>query len=163
MRLIKFNEIPEDGLSLNLNALDLGPLWDDVLTLSMKVQIHAVSGGCTLIGSVISKLILTCSFCMKKFEYPLKEDFSDLVLLDKGDVVNDNSSDMFVKMVSEPLVDLRLLSREIINLSIPMQVACVNGCKGLCSSCGVNLNYEECACESLEIENPFSILKSIDM
>ena len=35
MNSVKFNEIPEEGLSLSLNALDLGPLWDDVLTLSM--------------------------------------------------------------------------------------------------------------------------------
>ena len=129
----------------------------------MDAKLYPVNGGCTVVGNVKSKLLLTCSFCMKKFEYPLTEKFSDLVLLDKGEVINDNNNDMFVKMVSEPCVDLRLLSREIINLSIPIQVACVNSCKGLCSGCGVNLNFEECTCKNLEFDNPFSILKSMDI
>lgn len=158
---IKFNEIPQEGLTLSLNALDLGPLWEDVLTLSTNANIHRVDDGCTVVGSVASRLMLTCSFCMEKFEYQLKEHFSDLVVLDKVGVVNKNNTNMFVKIVSEPCVDLRLLSREIINLSIPMQVTCVNTCKGLCSGCGENLNFEQCKCENLELDNPFTILKSM--
>jgi uncharacterized protein len=32
-------------------------------------------------------------------------------------------------------------------LSLPMKVICQSDCRGLCPSCGANLNHEECRCE----------------
>jgi uncharacterized protein len=33
-------------------------------------------------------------------------------------------------------------------LSVPMKVICRSDCRGLCASCGVNLNHEDCRCET---------------
>ena len=37
---------------------------------------------------------------------------------------------------------------EQVLLSLPMKVICRSDCRGLCPSCGANLNHEECRCET---------------
>jgi uncharacterized protein len=43
-------------------------------------------------------------------------------------------------------VDLAPYVHEAIVLSAPMVVVCREDCRGLCPSCGVNLNRETCTC-----------------
>ena len=38
--------------------------------------------------------------------------------------------------------------KEQVLLSLPMKVICQSDCRGLCPSCGANLNHEECRCET---------------
>jgi uncharacterized protein len=40
-----------------------------------------------------------------------------------------------------------VLSEQVL-LSVPMKVICRADCRGLCATCGVNLNHEECRCET---------------
>lgn len=40
-----------------------------------------------------------------------------------------------------------VLSEQVL-LSLPMKVICRSDCRGLCPSCGANLNHEECRCET---------------
>ena len=37
--------------------------------------------------------------------------------------------------------------KEQVLLSLPMKVICQSDCRGLCPTCGANLNHEECRCE----------------
>lgn len=45
-------------------------------------------------------------------------------------------------------------------LSLPSSLLCSEQCKGLCPKCGVNLNYEQCDCDTTR-ENAFSVLKNL--
>jgi uncharacterized protein len=40
-----------------------------------------------------------------------------------------------------------VLSEQVL-LSVPMKAICRSDCRGLCATCGVNLNHEECRCET---------------
>lgn len=40
-----------------------------------------------------------------------------------------------------------VLSEQVL-LSVPMKVICRSDCRGLCATCGANLNHEECRCET---------------
>ena len=40
-----------------------------------------------------------------------------------------------------------VLSEQVL-LSVPMKVICRSDCRGLCASCGANLNHEDCRCET---------------
>jgi uncharacterized protein len=39
------------------------------------------------------------------------------------------------------------LARETFILNMPSKTLCREDCRGLCSGCGVNLNYEKCRCK----------------
>ena len=48
-------------------------------------------------------------------------------------------------------------------LDIPSRILCVDDCKGVCPSCGTNLNKGKCKCKKqTERANPFSVLKDLD-
>jgi uncharacterized protein len=52
--------------------------------------------------------------------------------------------------------------REQVLLALPMKVICRSDCRGLCPSCGANLNHEECRCETHATDPrlaPFARLK----
>ena len=151
---LRFNEIPADGLIVDLSKTELGILEKNVSFVSMKAHVCRVREGCSVIGSIGFKIWLLCSFCTRKFEHQLSESFNEILPLDK---VTEESHD------AESFVDLTVLANEIINLSIPIQVSCEKHCKGLCSGCGVNLNIEKCSCKKMDIETPFSVLKGIDI
>ena len=58
--------------------------------------------------------------------------------------------------------DLTDAVRDALLLELPYRFLCSENCKGLCPSCGVNLNLGSCTCqEGGEVTNPFSALKAI--
>ena len=59
------------------------------------------------------------------------------------------------------LVDVGKAIREYTLIELPMQALCRDDCKGLCPTCGVNLNSTSCDCPSDEEDERLSILKSL--
>ena len=57
-------------------------------------------------------------------------EYEDLIYLPQGE--------------SELVLDQHIYENLLVN--IPIQIVCDEGCKGLCSGCGVNLNQGECIC-----------------
>ena len=58
--------------------------------------------------------------------------------------------------------DLTDAVRDALLLELPYRFLCSEDCKGLCPTCGVNLNLGACTCqEGGNVTNPFSALKAI--
>lgn len=57
-------------------------------------------------------------------------------------------------------VDLSELARETFILNMPSKTLCREDCRGLCSGCGVNLNYEKCRCKK-EVDPRLAALAKI--
>ena len=82
------------------------------------------------------------------------------------DLLNEESTDIngdaFIDQYSfkgEEL-DLTKIIVDYLVLNVPMSHLCKVDCKGICPTCGKNLNYEDCGCnEDLPIDSRLSILK----
>jgi len=59
-------------------------------------------------------------------------------------------------------VDLDELVREQILLALPSRRLCREECKGLCPTCGADLNAGRCACEQREVDPRWSALADLD-
>jgi len=59
------------------------------------------------------------------------------------------------------LLDLGEAIREYALLELPMQVLCQADCKGLCPTCGADLNLGECGCQHDEGDDRFDVLKGL--
>ena len=57
------------------------------------------------------------------------------------------------------MLDLKEVAENSIYLELPFKKLCNEDCKGLCQSCGVNLNNETCSCEDLDIDPRLAGLK----
>ena len=64
---------------------------------------------------------------------------------------------------SGKVIDLDLIVREQIALALPSYPLCREGCKGLCSVCGTNLNEKECGCDRHVPDPRWAVLKNVKL
>lgn len=62
--------------------------------------------------------------------------------------------------ISDDLVDITSLVRDILIAGQPIQNLCKADCKGLCPICGQNLNDGACSCERLSVDPRLAPLMS---
>ncbi|MCP4294943.1 MAG: DUF177 domain-containing protein [Proteobacteria bacterium] len=110
-----------------------------------------------------------CDFCLSPAELKLDKEFEIELIADQS-------------MNSEPVGDLEIplhgIDTESFNgheinlaaiyedqvlLELPLSIKCKKDCKGVCSSCGVNLNQDSCKCEIDIKDNPFAILGQLEL
>jgi DUF177 domain-containing protein len=118
-----------------------------------------------LVGRVQSMLEMPCSRCLEPFRVPVDAPV-DLRYRPRPthgaegerEVQEDDFSTAFY---DNDAIDLGQLMSEQFYLALPMKPLCTEGCRGLCSQCGTNLNRERCSCVS-EWEDPrFAALKAL--
>ena len=106
-------------------------------------------------GSVRVPCKFVCDRCCASFSKNLFLEFSE-VIAPKMDEENELTYDMPTIMLS------RIISSFVV-LSFPTKNLCREDCKGLCATCGMNLNDSDCGCSKQKIgkNNPFAdLLKS---
>jgi len=68
--------------------------------------------------------------------------------------------DMGVCYIEEDEVDLNEIIRQEVEFFIPVKMVCGDDCRGLCQTCGENLNLSSCSCVQ-EGDHRWSALKNI--
>jgi uncharacterized protein len=88
-----------------------------------------------------------CYRCIKEvygqIDVKINENFVNLQKTDETDAYTYEGKELELDKVLEDNVILNL----------PMKVVCTQGCKGLCQTCGANLNEESCDCRK-DYTNP---------
>jgi uncharacterized protein len=120
--------------------------------LEVTATAELLDGQIRITGELETKIELVCARCLE----PVIEDVSrafDLFyrpvakdLKPKEDRLKDDDTEIgFFEGQGLFLADVL---REQVLLALPLKVICRSDCRGLCPSCGVNLNHEECRCET---------------
>ena len=103
-------------------------------------------------GQIKTTLSLRCVYCLENFDQEVDSKF-DIILFPVGliEVTNSalDSDEMEYIFFDGEEIDLEKILMEQINLFIPYNPTCSPYCKGICPTCGVNLNREECRCENV--------------
>lgn len=102
---------------------------------------------------------ITCfidGFCDKC----LDEVFAQIVLPFNQIFYKDSSDEEDAYVFTDSRLDVTKAVCDEIVLSLPGNLLCKDDCKGLCPKCGVNLNEQQCDCDTSR-ENAFSVLKNI--
>ena len=102
-----------------------------------------------------ANLATECVRCLTEFQLPLTVDFSELYAFSKNSV-----TDSELVLPEDAHINLGPLVREYMILEIPISPLCRRDCKGLCPTCGENLNETTCHHEDETIDPRLSILKS---
>ena len=89
-----------------------------------------------------SMLDAVCDRCGAPFDLPYEVPFECLLAEELEEDDNDD-----ILLLDNGTVDLGELARETFILNMPSKTLCREDCRGLCSSCGVNLNFEACRCK----------------
>jgi uncharacterized protein len=175
MTKLKIEDIPEEGIQIQLLEEEahlkelFGQLPQINFSLDKAVRGHLMinkSGKAILIGGQIeTELILRCSRCLEDFRYPLDSrcevtlfPFEDETLPQEEEL---NMEDMRSSYYYEGEIDLSAVVREQILLDIPYKPLCSPSCKGLCPSCGEDLNRGSCSCKGEVFDERFAPLKGL--
>ena len=106
-------------------------------------------------GRIKTKISLRCVYCLENFQLPVDSDF-DIILFPVGSLDDNHSAlspdEMEYIFFDGEEIDLEKILMEQVNLFIPYNPTCSPLCKGICPSCGTNLNYEDCRCENVYTE-----------
>ena len=118
------------------------------------------------LGTVIEG---TCARCLEPFRRPLHQSFS-FNLLPAAEVEENDDRDelsldeLTVSTYEGEEVDMGPLLSEQTILALPTRALCAENCKGLCSTCGANLNLGACGCPAPESgDSRLAILKTLKL
>lgn len=127
-----------------------------LFTSPMRVDgvIKNAGGNLYLDADVQAEFIVNCARCLKE----LTEEFSFEVneVFTQGEIDGDS---VFLPIVSNT-VDLKSAVEENFCTSVPFVFLCSEDCKGLCHTCGKDLNEGECDCENEDIDPRLAGLKA---
>jgi uncharacterized protein len=124
------------------------PVWGgaDVLPVSsVKVtgRVSAAGGGRYYwSGHIEGDAVQQCTRCLDPVEVHVKEDVRAIFAEDD---TGDDDPDVYIVDAASGTLDLKPAVREHWLLSVPRFVLCSDDCKGLCPTCGENLNHVVCS------------------
>ena len=132
--------------------------------LSMDVQ-KAGADTFHVAGHVRTSLELDCSRCLEPFLVPVDATF-DLRYVPQAQNAGEEEreirdEDLATAYYREGLLDVTELLREQFQLALPMKPLCREDCRGLCPTCGTNLNQTRCGCAAKWEDPRLAPLKSL--
>lgn len=140
--------IPFDKITFN------GQEYTFTSSVSVEGTIKNNGGILYLEAHVRAEFVTNCARCLEEvteeFEFDLSEEFIS------GEVEEDS---LYLPIISNS-IDLQSAVEENFCTSLPIRFLCSEDCKGLCHTCGRNLNYGDCQCETEEVDPRLAILKS---
>lgn len=116
-----------------------------------------------LIGSVNVVVEFECDRCLSTLSFPIEASF-DLLYVPPIGTESEHElgeNDLSLGFYQDGLIDVDDLTREQIELALPMARLCSDECRGLCAKCGANLNLGECACSEVQVDSRWAALEEL--
>lgn len=175
----RLRDIPDVGLDINVE-LDR-PLMLEVLdgiegatpelsTARAELRVTRERDNVFVRGQLAGLLTVGCVRCLEparvKVHAPVVLTIVPAGAALPDDLGEDEASvldDVEFSTYEGDAVNLNDMVRELLVLSIPIAPFCAEDCKGLCATCGTDLNKASCNCPQDDKPNPFSGLKSLKL
>ncbi len=147
------------GTDLDLdNARVAGPVTARGVVVQRTAQTE-------ISGVITAKMELDCVRCLgpvesrRKIEFEVAYVAPEHFATDKEKEVT--TADLVTDVLPGNSIDLTEVVREQIVLDLPIQAFCSEDCKGLCATCGVNLNLIDCKCKESGFDPRWEALKNL--
>lgn len=110
--------------------------------VTSKVQARMTRDGEIVFSGHVSTVVTyQCGRCLEFFEKPVDLDFQQVVTPE------------------QPEIDLNGEIRETVLIDLPVRAICRENCRGICPTCGKNLNTSSCDCSSTPTDPRWDVLK----
>jgi uncharacterized protein len=135
-----------------------------------------------VVGRIKGRMVLPCSRCLEPAQIPFDQHFRVVYLrapegpmgprasgareIEPGDPceIADEEIDLEGEDIFQHVrgwLDLAPMLREQLVLAIPDRALCSEECRGLCPTCGTNLNLAPCQCHAQEGSSSFEKLRGL--
>ncbi len=123
----------------------------------VDVEYSFDGGGFTVNGMLTCAVLQNCTKCNDEFEQPFSIRFSERFL----HVSEEEASELECYPFVGETLELDRMLEDLIILEAPHYGLCKPDCRGLCRSCGANLNNTQCSCSSAVENESFTSLKEL--
>lgn len=111
-------------------------------------------------GSVIVVLTVPCDRCLEDVQVSLELEIDREVDMNQTEEERHETLDEQFYIEGYNLDVDKLVCSEIL-VSWPSKVLCMEDCKGLCNTCGTNLNLKTCDCEPTDLDPRMAQIQEI--
>lgn len=125
--------------------------------VAVTVTARADAKRLRLQGQAEAEALLVCGRCLAEFELPLTAEIDCTYALTREFLERDAD---VARRVEGDYVDPQPEIVGLLLAELPYQTICQADCKGLCPTCGSDLNEGPCHCPSAS-GSPFEILKTL--
>lgn len=157
--LVSINDLPPSGKTFDI---DDQAVWEEpikefgmdckiVEPLKTTIFVMPADDGCVVRGQLTGEISVPCSRCAEdaKLEIDSKYDEYEEIPPSAGRRNKEKQGDSHIVFDrNAPMLDLAAVAWEELMLAMPVTPLCDTACKGLCPSCGANLNNGACGCVS---------------
>ncbi|RKD27821.1 uncharacterized protein SAMN02745883_00193 [Caminicella sporogenes DSM 14501] len=98
-----------------------------------------------------------CNRCLEEVDKEINGHIVTKIKLGKTEIEDNEDDSLYLE---GDTIELSALVNEAVILSLPMKVLCKEDCKGLCPTCGENLNINKCKCNKEKIDPRLEKLKN---
>ncbi len=150
--LLKFEEqfLPVKA-EINIESFELGGAKVEVVSpVFFKGLARRLSKGIQVEGHFEVELSLICARCLKKFKLNVSENLKELFTLSENRALLAEGVETYP--IEAEKINLTPMIKEQIVLAVPFKALCSEGCRGLCPSCGQDLNLGTCTCQKESVE-----------
>lgn len=174
---IRLEQIEEEGLTFEFEKpVDTFPVLAEMVangecefTAPLRTALRAMRIGdmVEIDGDIETSVRLPCSRCLQLFETPLNSSFALTYMQQTADVMEDvesqevelSAEDMAIVYFQGEKINLKDAIQEQVVMEFPIRPLCKLDCKGLCPSCGADMNEDPCDCRQRPSTEKFAALK----
>ena len=128
--------------------------------IECTVSCDKTSTGYRIYGNVLCNNEFSCDRCLIECKKKINTSFN-IILTNNKDIARDKDTDVIMFTISDDFVDLSSILHDIIEIEKPIKRLCSGECKGICSSCGLDLNHSDCSCKDSLSNNELNKLKDL--
>lgn len=150
-RLLIDASVPAD------DALFRGVIFEMRGPLEVSLEAQQAGHDVLVRGSLEGVAELACRRCLAAVTVPISEDVA-LLFREGVSEADAEAAEIYPLPEKAPELDLTHAIREHLVLAVPEFVICQDECKGLCPSCGTNLNETTCSCEPEPVDHRWAAL-----
>lgn len=136
--------------------------------VGVDLRVEPVGNMILVRGNLAVSIAQVCSRCLRDFVRPMElavhlvyERRDESPAEDLEEDFELSAEDLGVIAFEGDEIDLAGAVAEQLLLALPYRPLCDEGCQGLCSRCGADLNAGPCGCEPEQKNNPFAALKNL--
>ena len=153
----------EFELAVPAESLDREPLLE-LSPVAFTGEVAPIESGFALTGDLSWAGKLECSRCLAAYPFESAENFSLVLYKRKTGEPADlqlDKEDLDVYFYEEPELSVSPIVEERIQMAVPMKPLCREDCRGLCPTCGKDLNQGPCECRDEAIDPRWEALSQL--
>ena len=142
---------------LDLSEVEVNGVKPFLEPVKVRAVFHSFAGSVDLGAHLHYTVTMPCDRCNEETVQEKIVRFSHTLVRE----LNEEEDDDDYILVPGERLDLDELLTEDVLLEMPSKFLCSPDCRGLCPSCGFNLNLGDCSCEKEQTDSRLEILKKL--